>query len=134
MKPITTILSALLISLSLFALPGCQNGAPVTNIMAKKGTEVTLVRQTVKVQPQRVIAETNNTLNQLKLRNIEPTQTAVDAVFEFTSARDRNYKLIVTGIGLNVTRIEIIGLKDSVDKEQASLVYQQIQRNLFVNR
>lgn len=115
-------------------LPGCTSGAPVSNVWQKSGTEITLVRQTVKVEPRRVVAETHNTLNQLRLHNIKPTLTAVDAVFEFTSARNRNYRVIVTGTGLDTTRIEIIGLKDYVDKEQANLVYQEITRNLFVGR
>ncbi|MAX25028.1 MAG: hypothetical protein CMJ19_11035 [Phycisphaeraceae bacterium] len=134
MKSTTLIAILMLGCLSLMLLPGCSSGSPVSNVLAKKGTEVTLVRQSVKVEPQRVVAETQNTLAQLRLQNIKPNITAVDAVFEFSSARGRQYRLIVTGTGLNHTRIEILGLKDSVDKEQANLIYQQIERNLFVNR
>ncbi|HAI14818.1 MAG TPA: hypothetical protein DCM28_24135 [Phycisphaerales bacterium] len=118
----------------LVAVPGCSSGAPVSNVVAKKGTEVTLVRETVKVEPRRVVEQTHSTLSQLRLQDIKPNQTAVDAVFEFSSARGRNYRLIVTGVALNRTRIEIIGLKDYVDKEQAKLIYQEIERNLFVSR
>ena len=115
-------------------LPGCNSRTPVTNVLVKKGTQVTLVRQTVKIPPQRVVDESLRTLNQLQLKNIKSTQTAVDAVFEFTSARSRNYRLIVTGIGLDTTRIEIQGFKNPVDQEQANLVYDAIERNLFTNR
>lgn len=133
MKTISTIVMLLLTVTCFILVPGCSNGAPISNVVAKKGTEVTLVRQTVQVEPRRVVAQTYNTLNQLKLQNIRPTQTALDAVFECTSARGRSYRVVVTGTGLNSTRIEILGLKDSVDKEQASLIYQEIERSLFVN-
>jgi RNase P/RNase MRP subunit p29 len=132
MKRIAHCLLIVLISLALTTLNGCSSGAPVTNVLAKRGSEVTLVRQTISVEPRRVVAETQNTLNQLKLQNIKTTQTALDAVFEFTSARGRSYRLLVTGTGLNTTRIEIVGLKANVDSEQANLIYAEIERNLFV--
>ncbi|MBL4702074.1 MAG: hypothetical protein JKX85_12540 [Phycisphaeraceae bacterium] len=115
-------------------MTGCNNNTPMTNVLAKKGTQVALVRKTVQIEPRRVVEQALNTLNQLQLKNIKPIQTAVDAVIEFTSARSRNYRLIVTGTGLNRTRIEIMGLKHSVDKEQANLIYDEIQRSLFTNQ
>ena len=133
MKPIAQLSILFVVLATIVILPGCSSGAPVSNIIAKKGTEITLVRKTVQVEPRRVVDQTFGTLNQPKLQNIRPTQTALDAVFECTSARNRNYRVIVTGTGLKETRIEILGLKDYVDKEQANLIYQEIERNLFVN-
>lgn len=134
MKQIT--LSVLMVGILTFVLtlPGCGSGAPIGNLVAKKGTEVILVRQTVRVEPNRVVNEAINTLNQLKLNDINPSQTAVDAVIEFSSARKRQYQLIITGISLNKTRIEILGLKNSVDQEQANLIFEQIENNLYTRK
>ena len=104
------------------------------NMIAKKGTEVTLIRQTVRVEPNRVVTEAINTLNQLQLNEINPSQTAVDAVITFSSARKRQYQLIVTGTSRNTTRIEIMGLKNYVDQEQANLIFEQIENNLYTRK
>ena len=134
MKQITlSVLMAGILTFTLM-LPGCGSGAPMGNMIAKKGTEVTLIRQTVRVEPNRVVTEAINTLNQLQLNEINPSQTAVDAVITFSSARKRQYQLIVTGTSRNTTRIEIMGLKNYVDQEQANLIFEQIENNLYTRK